>query len=445
LPDGFILYVIEDWFLLWQLRFTSRVKSMAQTVSDATASRTNTSSHAKRKVNPRILLPLGALTVGIGAAVWYWLAQPKSENVELSGRIEGYETDVGTKVAGRIEDVTVREGAEVRKGQVLVRMQADELQAQLQGANAALEAARQQEANARLQISVLESQLAEARLNLQQSQGDSQGRIYQAEATVAAAIAQLRQAEAEATRAKADLQLAQTDRDRFAQLAEEGAESRQRFDQAQTNFETAQANYSSQQAAVEAAQRQVAAAQGGLTQTRSTNLNPDIRGVQINRLTTQLQQARVQLAIAQSEIKNAEATRQQIQSQLDDLTINSPIDGVVTTRSVEPGVVVGSGRTLLSLVNLNTVYLRGFIPEGESGLVRVGQPARVFLDSNPDQPLTGRVIAIDSEASFTPENIYFRDDRVQQVFGLRIGIDNPNGFAKPGMPADAEIILDNPR
>jgi HlyD family secretion protein len=355
--------------------------------------------------------------------------------------VEGYETDVGTKVAGRVDEVTVREGAEVQRGQILVRLDAEELQAQLKGAIAALEAARQQEANARLQISVLESQVSEAQLNLQQSQGDTQGRVYQAEATVAAAIAQLRQAEAQAARAKADLRLAQTDRDRFAQLSQEGAESRQRFDQAQTAFETAQATYISEQAAVEAAQRQVAAAQGGLTQTRSTNLNPDIRNVQLNRLATQLQQARVQLAIAQSEVKNAEATRQRIQAQLNDLTIASPINGVVTTRSIEPGVVVGTGRTLLSLVDLNTVYLRGFIPEDETGRVRVGQRARVFLDSNPKQPLEGRVAAIDSEASFTPENIYFKEDRVQQVFGIRISIDNPNGFAKPGMPADAEIFV----
>ena len=116
---------------------------------------------------------------------------------------------------------------------------------------------------------------------------------------------------------------------------------------------------------------------------------------------------------------------------------------VVTARSVEPGVVVSPGRVLLSLLDLATVYMRGFIPEGEIGRVRVGQPARVYLDSHPDRPLTARVAAIDSEASFTPENIYFREDRVQQVFGVRLAIDDPDGFAKPGMPADAEIVFDS--
>ncbi len=94
------------------------------------------------------------------------------------------------------------------------------------------------------------------------------------------------------------------------------------------------------------------------------------------------------------------------------------------------------------MVDLNQVYLRGFIPEGQIGNVRVGQAAQVYLDSAPDRPLAAKVAAIDSEASFTPENIYFREDRVQQVFGVRLTIDQPDGFAKPGMPADAEIELE---
>jgi HlyD family secretion protein len=91
------------------------------------------------------------------------------------------------------------------------------------------------------------------------------------------------------------------------------------------------------------------------------------------------------------------------------------------------------------VLDLNTVYLRGFIPAGQIGLVRVGQRANVYLDSDPDRPLVASVVEIDSEASFTPENIYFREDRVQQVFGVKLAIEEPGGFAKPGMPADATI------
>lgn len=391
----------------------------------------------------RLLLPLGLVLAVGGVVAWHLLSQSPTNALEFSGRLEGYETDVGTKVSGRVEDVTVREGAQVQQGELLVRLDDDEIRAQLDGAEARLNAARQQEENARLQISVLESQITEAGYRLQQSQGSTEGEVAQAEAQVATAIAQLRQAEAQATEAQAQLELARTDRDRYAQLSQQGATSQQRYEQAQTAYDAAQATLNSRIASIEAAQRQVTAAQGVLTQAQTTSLNPDINTAQLNRLNTQLEQAQVQLTSAQAEVSNAEADRQRIQAQLNDLTITSPIDGVVTARSVEPGVVVSPGRVLLSLLDLDTVYMRGFIPEGEIGRVRVGQPARVYLDSHPDRPLTARVAAIDSEASFTPENIYFREDRVQQVFGVRLAIDDPDGFAKPGMPADAEIVFDS--
>jgi HlyD family secretion protein len=113
----------------------------------------------------------------------------------------------------------------------------------------------------------------------------------------------------------------------------------------------------------------------------------------------------------------------------------------VITRSVEPGEVVATGRTLLTLLNPQQVYLRGYIPEGKIGKVRIGQPAQIFLDSAPDQALRATVSAVDTQASFTPENIYFREDRVKQVFGVNLNITNPTGLAKPGMPADGEILL----
>jgi HlyD family secretion protein len=73
--------------------------------------------------------------------------------------------------------------------------------------------------------------------------------------------------------------------------------------------------------------------------------------------------------------------------------------------------------------------------------VKVGQPARIYLDSNPKQALDAYVSRIDPQATFTPENTYFRDDRVKQVVGLKLQLKSGIGFAKPGMPADGEILV----
>jgi HlyD family secretion protein len=177
----------------------------------------------KPKSNLRPLLVVGLLAIGIAGGWWYYSTRPKAGPLQLSGRIEGYETDIGAKVTGRIDFVAVREGDPVKKGQVIVRMDDAEVKAQLEGANARLTAAQQQERQARVQLAVTNSQIQESQLNVEQAQGDSKGRIFQAQANVASAQAQLQQAEAQVNQARAELRLANLDRERFRQLTEEGA------------------------------------------------------------------------------------------------------------------------------------------------------------------------------------------------------------------------------
>ncbi len=199
----------------------------------------------------------------VGTAIWYFLARPVNRDLEVSGRIEGYETRVGAKTGGRVDFIAVREGDVVKKGQLLVRINDDEVQAQLQGAAARVAAAQKQAQQQLLQLNVIENQIRESQLNVLQSQQDNQGRVYQAQSNVATTEAQLKQA-------KSQLNLAKTDRDRYAQLLKDGAVTRQQFDQAQTTYETALAT-------VESNQKQVDAARGALALAQSSSYNPYIR------------------------------------------------------------------------------------------------------------------------------------------------------------------------
>jgi HlyD family secretion protein len=403
---------------------------------------TTAPAKGKRKLSPRLLIPVGLLLTGIGISTSYLISSRSEANIlRVSGRIEGYETDIGAKVAGRIESVAVREGDEVRKGQVIVKLDDAEIQAQLKGSSARVDAMQKQEEQARLQISILENQILENLLTLQQSMGDAKGRIFQAESSVASSQAQLNQAIAQVEQAKSELKLAQMNRDRYAKLVKQGAVTKQEFDQAQTNWETALANLRSRQAAVNSYSKLVNSAQGQLTQAQSTGLNPSIKNAQLSGLRTQLAQTRLKLAAAQADVANAKASQQEMKAKVSDLNVISPIKGVVVSRSIEPGAVVTTGKTLLTVIDPKSVYLRAFIPQGNIGKVRLGQEAQIFLDSAPKQPLSAKIAAIDTQASFTPENIYFQQDRVKQVFGVKITIDNPAGLAKPGMPADAEINI----
>lgn len=391
-----------------------------------------------------VLIPIGlAALVGIGALAWNWFSQPETDALFVSGRIEGYETDIGSKLPGRVTSVAVREGDPVRPGQVVVQITDDEIRALLQGAEAQIKASRERERQAQVEVQVVANRILEAQLALQQAEGDAEGRILQAESNLAAAESQLAQIQAQLHQARAELTLATANQTRFAQLVEEGVIPQQEYDQIVTVAETAAATVESQKAAVQAFQRQVDVARGSLVQAQTSSFNPGIRQTQLQVLQQQLDQVQSQRQAAQAEVENAIANRDQIAARLNDLSVISPMQGVVLSRSVEPGAVVAVGQTLLTVIDLGDVYLRGYVPEGQIGKVRVGQSARVYLDSYPDQPLSAQVSAIDTQASFTPENIYFQEDRVRQVFGIRIAIDNPAGFAKPGMPADAEIVIED--
>ena len=437
----------------------------------------------KRNVPIRFLIPVALL--GLGVLTWWLLRPQQSLNVlKLSGRVEADETDIGAKTGGRIKRIAVHEGDAVKTGQLVAEIADEEVPEQFRAAAAQVSAARQEEQQARLDIEVAQSRIQEAQANLQQSRGDTQGRVNQAQSNVSAARgklaesqaqvaqaqaqivqanAQTQQAKAQWRQAIATLKRAQLSRNRFASLLAKGAVTQDQFDQTQTNLDTAQAAVDNAQAAirtaeagvataestrvardaaVSAAQDQIAANQGGLTQTQSTALNPTIRTSQLDALTQQKQQAYAKLAAVQAKVKNALATQTQIQKRLDSFQIKSPVDGIVQSRPLEPGAVVATGKTLLTIINPQSVYLRGFIPEGDIGKIYVGMGAKVFLDSNAKEPLSAKVMSVDPKASFTPENIYFKNDRVRQVFGVKLSITQTNQlFAKPGMPADAEIVL----
>ncbi|MCP9841112.1 HlyD family secretion protein [Synechococcus sp. J7-Johnson] len=374
----------------------------------------------------QLLIGAGLALAAAGLAGWLWLGRSSDGPLKLSGRIEGYETDLGARIGGRVAEVTVREGERVKAGQLLVRLDDEEVLARLRGAQARLASARQQLNQSRFQIDVVDSQIRESRLTVAQAEQDNLGRVDQARANLASAEAQLAQTQAQQRLAKVTL-------GRTESLVRQGAASPQSLDQDRTALETSEA-------AVTAQQRQVEATRGALALAASTGLNPSIRSAQLRALSEQRQRALAGVRAAQSDVRSAQAAEQQVKAEAAYLRIHSPLAAVVISRSVEPGAVVASGRTLLTLLDPATVYLRGFIPQGEIGRVRLGQQARIYLDSDPRRPLAARVAEVDAQASFTPETIYFQRDRVRQVFGLKLAIEDPAGYAKPGMPADAEIL-----
>jgi len=383
---------------------------------------------AKSHNTKRVVIPFFAFVIG-AAAWWFFFRGPSGPQdvISLSGRIESDDSAVAAKTQGRIRTITVREGDPVKAGQVIAMLDDEQIKAREQQERSAVEQADSRVLEAQRQISVLEAQLEQSRITVTQSQLDAEGRVSQAKAEVAAAEANL-------AKARATYGQAKYDKEKFTQLARYGVVSEREGVQSISTAE-------SQEAVVAASEREVEAARAALVAAKANLQNPAIRVAQATAIEQQIRQAQFAVSSAQADAARIRARLDEATANRKDLQIVAPFDGVVATRSAEPGEVVAAGTAIVTLINFNEVYLRGFIPEGEIGLVRVGQRARVYLDSNSRKPLEAVVSRIDPQASFTPENTYFRNERVKQVVGVKLQLTNPQGFAKPGMPADGQVLI----
>ena len=393
-----------------------------------TATESSAPAPPKKRAFPRILIPILLLLVGF--AVWkIFFAHPASPDsvVALSGRIEGDDSALSAKTSGRIMEVRFREGDTVKAGDTVAVLDDQQVREREDQARAAVAQSEAQLRSAQDQIAVLNEQLAQTKLETGQATVDAEGRVNQAQAELAAAEADLAQQ-------RASLQLAVFDRDAYTRLAKSGAVSERQGKQAETTA-------ASQQAVVNAAERRLEAARGALNIAKANLANPGIRTAQSGAVRKQLLQQQAAIANARAEAVRSQAQLAEATSNRSDLIVRAPFDGTIVTRSAEPGEYLQAGTAIVTLLDLTKVYLRGYIPEGQIGKVKLGQPARVYLDSNPNKPVDAEVSRIDPQATFTPENTYFRDDRVKQVVGVKLRLKGSFGFAKPGMPSDGEVLV----
>lgn len=142
---------------------------------------------------------------------------------------------------------------------------------------------------------------------------------------------------------------------------------------------------------------------------------------------------------SQARLDQAQAAADLVRKQIADCHVASPAAGTVTTRAFEPGETVGPGATLATVTRLDRVELVIYVTALELPRVRLGQEAEVSVDAFRGRTFRGAVVHISPQAEFTPKNVQTREDRVKQVFGVKIAIDNPGRELKPGLPADAVI------
>ena len=145
-----------------------------------------------------------------------------------------------------------------------------------------------------------------------------------------------------------------------------------------------------------------------------------------------------------AQVEQAKASLQLIETQLSYTTLYSPLSGVLLVKSGEIGEVVNPGTSILTLADIENVWLKAYIPETDLSRIKWGQEVSVTTDLKPQKIYKGKISFISSQAEFTPKQIQTEKERVTLVYRIKIDIPNPEKELKPGMPADGRILLTSP-
>ena len=164
-----------------------------------------------------------------------------------------------------------------------------------------------------------------------------------------------------------------------------------------------------------------------------------VQTAEANRL--ELLRKEQELAARKAEIERSRAQVGISESQLDDTSVYTPIDGVVLVKSAEVGEVLAAGTTVVSIGDLEHPWMRAYVIESDLGRVKLGQKVKLTTDSYPGKVYWGTISFISSEAEFTPKQIQTKEERVKLVYRIKIDVDNSSHELKNNMPVDAEILL----
>jgi HlyD family secretion protein len=237
-------------------------------------------------------------------------------------------------------------------------------------------------------------------------------------------------------RARADWANAETNYLRVKELYEQKMAAQQEYDSAKAAYDAAVAR-------LDEAVEQLKLVQAGPRQEEIEQARAALAQVQQQYNLAKEGPRKETIEQARARVAEAKAGLGLAETRLGYATLTAPLSGVVLSKNIEPGEYVAAGTPVITVGDLEHVWLRAYISETDLGRVKVGQGVRVTTDTYPGKSHEGRLAFIAAEAEFTPKNVQTAKERVKLVYRVKIDLQNPGMELKPGMPADAEILLDN--
>jgi multidrug resistance efflux pump len=364
------------------------------------------------------------LVVLLGAvAAWYfWPRHANRDVLHLPGTVEIQEVRLGSRVAGRVARIDVREGQLVEPGQVIFTLEPYEWDAKR-------EQARQRVANAKAALDKanagpLPEEIAEAKGAME----GAKARLERAKAGFR--DEQKRQAKADLESAQADLRKTEEDLARLTKGGE--AVSKTELDAAT--------------GARDANRGRVKSAKAMLDMMLAGSRTEDIEEAQANydQLAAHYQLLRrgtreEDKAAAYAALKEAEGALAEADVNFRETTVVAPEKCVVEVLSIRPGDLVTAGQPVVRALRATDLWVKAFVPATELGKLRLGQAVEVTEDSHPGRRFHGEILFIASISEFTPRNVQSVEERKHQVFAIRVRVTDSDGVFKSGMAAEVFV------
>lgn len=329
------------------------------------------------------------------AAAYYFLSTERDQGLVLIGTVDANQVIVSAKIGGRIERLAVDEGTQVKEGDLIAEIDAEELTALKRAAEATLASFR--------------SQVTGTRATEEATRGTTSSDVLTAQAQVQSARAQL-------TEAQANLRQQQLDTQRTVSLAQQGIASQQDRDRAVAAADAAKARVQSLQDQVRAAESNAAAARARTNQAHTAEST-------VQATAAQMQAAQAQLAQAQTRLQYTKVT--------------APVSGVVSVRAARQGEVVNAGTPIVTIMDLNDTWVRAAIPETYADKLQLGDTLDVRMPNG--STVAGKLIFKNTEGDFATQRDVSRQKRDIKTVALKIKIDNAGMKYATGMTAEVLV------
>jgi HlyD family secretion protein len=383
-----------------------------------------------KKRLPLLLLPL--ILIGVLAYVFLFRLGENGRELFLSGHIEATDVDLSFRLSGHLGRVLVQEGQAVKVGDLLAELRQDVYRARLDQARAKVQEVTANQASLELAIKIRE-QAARGGVEQARAGVSAAGARYQSLKT-GSRVEEIRAAEAGFEKARAEYEKRKADYERMKQLFSRDIIAASQFEEAKTAFEAARAN---QESAREQYNLVKAGPRVEMVEEGKAQLSGSEAGLSVAQAALrEVEKLKLDLKVVEAQLGQARAVLAQAEDDFAQTSLTAPFAGVVTVKDVEAGEFVQAGTPVVTLVELDQVWVKAFVPETRLGRVRFGQEAAVTTDSFPGKTYVGRISFISPEAEFTPKNIQTREERVKLVYRIKVTLQNPNQELKPGMPAD---------